>query len=116
MKLSDVNIWRLNHILQAIADVEMCVSKKDLNDKILHAALQKFIQNIGEMCRGASKTLQDTYPDIPWRDIIAMRNILVHEYYKIEKETLWDVAEHKIPVLKNWIMGILEKHNGAEAV
>lgn len=86
----------------------MC-PKKDLNDKILQAALEKFILNVGEMCRGASKSLRHLYPDIPWNNIIAMRNVLVHEYYKVEKETLWDVAEHKIPALKNWIQGILEE-------
>ncbi len=110
MRLSEVDVWRLNHILEAIADVDSCVEKKDLKDKFIHAALQKFIQNIGEMCRGASKNLQDSYPDIPWRDIISMRNILVHEYYKIKQETLWDVAEHKIPALKDWITGILEQN------
>ena len=39
-----------------------------------------------------------------------MHNILVHEYYKVEKETIWDIAEHKIPALKDWVTGILAKN------
>lgn len=109
MILDKKDIWRLNHILDAIADVEECVKRKDINDKILQAALEKFIQNIGEMCRCASKKLQHLYPDIPWSNIIAMRNVLVHEYYRADIETLWDVAENKIPALKDWIQGILKE-------
>jgi len=110
MSLSQQDIWRLKHILEAINNVEECVAKKDVGDKFFNAALERFIINIGEMCRGASKTMQSQYPDIPWANIISMRNVLVHEYYKVNQETIWDIAEHKIPALKDWINGILEKN------
>jgi len=112
MKLSERDRWRLGHVLEAISRVEICVARKNDNDPLVDAALERFVQNIGEMCRGASKELKQAYSEIPWADIVAMRHILVHEYYIVDKETLWDVAEHKIPVLKGWIEGIL----GAEAV
>ena len=55
-----------------------------------------------------SPELKEKYSVVPWSDIIAMRNILVHEYYKVDEETIWTVAEHKIPALSDWIEGILE--------
>ena len=76
----------------------------------MEAALERKYTIIGESCRAVSANMRIKYPEIPWSDIIAMRNILVHEYYKVEKETLWEIAEHKIPPLKDWITGILENN------
>ena len=109
------DIWRLNHILEAIALVEQCVARKGQDDVMVEAALERFVMNIGEMCRGMTPEFKQRYTEIPWHAIISMRHILVHEYYKVDKETIWDVAENKIPALKDWIHGILEKegkHNG----
>jgi uncharacterized protein with HEPN domain len=101
--------WKLQHILEAIGMIECCVQRKKENDSLVEAALERFIINIGEMCRSLSPRLKEKYPAIPWQDIVSMRNILVHEYYKTDKETIWDTAEHKIPALKDWIVGIIEK-------
>lgn len=109
MKLSADDLWRLNHMLLAIADIEECVKKRHL-DPLIQYALEKLITNIGEMARSVSPTLKQQYADIPWPNIVAMRNMLVHEYHKIDKETVWPVAEHKIPALKDWIIGIIEAH------
>jgi len=110
MTLSEADIWRLNHMLEAIAHIEVCVSQKESADKFMETALEKFIQNIGEMAKGVSLEIRLLYSEVPWSNIIGMRNILVHEYYKIKNERIWDVAEHKIPALKNWIEGILANH------
>ena len=83
MNLTDEDRWRLQHIIEAIANIEQCVTEKQNRNKFLDAALERFIINIGEMCRGVSKKLQIQYSDIPWANIISMRNILVHEYYKL---------------------------------
>lgn len=102
------DIVRLHHILDEISEIEEILIRS-VRDKLLEAALERKYTIIGEACRAISAEMQEKYKEVPWGDIIAMRNVLVHEYYKVEKETLWDVAEHKIPALKNWIQGILEK-------
>jgi len=76
---------------------------------LLEAALERKYTIIGEACRAISDEMKYKYKEVPWGDIIGMRNVLVHEYYRVETETLWDVAENKIPALKNWVAGILEK-------
>ncbi len=100
---------RLRHIMEQIALVENILAS-DRQNPLCEPALERIYTVIGEACRCVSPVLKSAYPDIPWSDIIAMRNILVHEYYKVKKETLWDVAEHKIPALKDWINGILEQN------
>ncbi len=115
MKLSEEDIWRLTHIEQFIANVEECLRRGPKEDEIVQAALERFIGNIGEACRAVSEDLKNAYPDIPWNRIVSMRNAVVHEYYKIKRERVWDVAEHKIPALKDWIKGIMETHRKAGA-
>lgn len=107
MNQMEADRWRLDHMLQAATQIEECVVRRH-EGKLVEIALQKLVQNIGEMARGISPAMKAAYADIPWNNIIGMRNILVHEYYKLDKETLWDVAEHKIPALKDWIKGIME--------
>ena len=108
MKLSTEDHWRLKHIMEAIADIEECLTRNPREDKIAQLALERLIGNIGEMCRTVSDGLKSAYPDIPWAQIRGMRNTVIHEYHKIKRERVWDVAEHKIPALKDWIKGIIE--------
>ncbi len=100
---------RLQHILERIALIEQLLAETE-RDVIRHAALERCFEVIGEACRHVSKQVRDAYPSIPWTSIIGLRNIVTHEYDLVEIKTLWDIAEHKIPALKDWITGILEKH------
>ncbi len=97
---------RLGHILEAAEAVaeDFATGKRD---RTTRQAIERNIQIIGEACRVISPELQARYPGVPWGNIRGMRHFLVHEYYRVEKETVWHVAEHKIPALRNWIQGIL---------
>ncbi len=102
------DIIRLKHIFDEIAEIED-ILRENNRSKIFESALERKYTIIGEACRAISQEMKDKYKKVPWNNIISMRNVLVHEYYKVEKETLWDVAEHKIPALKDWIQGILDE-------
>ncbi|MCX8492422.1 MAG: DUF86 domain-containing protein [Cyclobacteriaceae bacterium] len=52
--------------------------------------------------------IKNTFPEIPWRKIIAMRNKVIHEYFGIDLETLWNVVEVDMPELKIHIAKIRE--------
>jgi uncharacterized protein with HEPN domain len=56
-------------------------------------------QIIGEAARKISQQYKDAHPEIPWQAIIGMRNRLVHEYFDIIPERVWDVVENNIPEL-----------------
>jgi len=98
---------RLRHILEQISYIEQFI--QDTRDIKTLKATERCIEIIGEACRAISDELQSQYPEVPWRSIVGMRNILVHEYYQLDNETIWDIAENKIPALKDWIIGILEQ-------
>jgi len=63
---------------------------------------------IGEACRALPDEFQAHYANVPWADIIAMRNILVHHYFGIDEEAVWSVVENDIPELKLNLQVILK--------
>jgi uncharacterized protein with HEPN domain len=62
-------------------------------------AVMPHIQIIGEAARKISPEFQTAHPNIPWSGIIGMRNRLVHEYFQIIPEKVWQVVERDIPQL-----------------
>lgn len=99
---------RLLHILESIQRIQSFTENGDRDEKTESAVLRE-ITVMGEAARHISEQIKESYPDIPWKNIIGIRNILVHEYFQVEAETVWDTVEHKIPALKSWIEGILEQ-------
>jgi uncharacterized protein with HEPN domain len=67
------------------------------------------IQIIGEAANGISPEFQETHPVIPWKDIIAMRHLLVHQYFGIDRDEVWNTAKHDLPRLGQEIQRILKQ-------
>lgn len=68
-------------------------------DKILRYAVERQIQVIGEAARRVSPAFKDSHPEIPWKSLIAQRNVLAHEYGEILVERIWRVASERLPEL-----------------
>ena len=82
----------LSYARRAVAAVEDR-SRSDLDsDLILAAALERFIEVIGEAASRVSASTKDDTPQIPWREIIGMRNRLVHGYAAVDHDIVWDVV------------------------
>ena len=73
-------------------------------DELMQNAVMRQIQIIGEAARKVSLQCQQAHPEIPWQQIIGMRHRLVHEYFCIIPERVWDVVEKGISEL----IGLLE--------
>jgi uncharacterized protein with HEPN domain len=69
-------------------------------DEMLRVWVVYHLQIIGEAARSLSDDLRQRYPDVPWPQIIGMRHILVHEYFGLKWDEVWDTAERDLPVLK----------------
>lgn len=81
-----------------------------LDDSKTKFACDKCIQNIAEASDNISKQMKDKYPELPWRKIKAMRNIIVHEYFQIDYSIVWDVIQNFLPELEKQIQGILDEY------
>ena len=101
---------RLFDIFEAIQRIEKyAVRGKEafLDDELIQNWMVNHITMIGEACRSLPDEFQARYTGIPWADIIAMRNLLVHHYFGIDTEAVWSVIEKNIPDLKMNIQVIL---------
>ncbi len=98
-------------ILDAIQQIEhYSVQGKDAlkKEELLQVWFIHHIQIIGEAIRNISDDLRVNYPEIPWRQVVAMRNILVHNYLSVDIEEVWNTVERDIPELKHKIKVILK--------
>jgi uncharacterized protein with HEPN domain len=68
-------------------------------DEILQDAIMRRIQIIGEAARKVSEEFKEGHPEIPWYEISGMRNRLVHEYFKVITEKVWEAVKRDIPDL-----------------
>ncbi|MFA4876316.1 MAG: DUF86 domain-containing protein [Methanoregula sp.] len=100
---------RILDILEAIAQIGKVVfGKRDVfyRDELVQVWVIYHLQIIGEAVRGISPEFRSAHPDIPWTEIMGMRNILIHHYFGIDKDAVWKVVEHDLPDLKEKLAGI----------
>lgn len=103
---------RLEHILLACNNILSHKNKYQFEiikeDPIIFYGFVKQVEIIGEAVYMLTKEFRALHPEIEWRAIEGMRHILVHGYYTIQPQQLWDSIEDDIPVLKNQIEQLLK--------
>ena len=77
-----------------------------LNDEVTQAAVTRWIEVIGEAAGAVSAELRVGYPEVPWRDLVGMRNILVHAYRRVNLDLVWRAVE-RLPEIEAQIVTIL---------
>jgi uncharacterized protein with HEPN domain len=101
---------RLQDILEAIAQIEKYAARgleAFERDELIQVWMVHHLQIIGEAVRSLSETLRQAHPEVPWAQIEAMRNILVHEYFDVDLEEVWVTVERDLPGLKDTAQHIL---------
>ncbi len=100
----------LGHIRDAIEKIENYISDVDyeqfvLNDMMVDAVLRE-LAVIGEATNSLSKDFRRNHPEIPFRDIIDMRNILIHNYTDVDIKVVWETCKKNLPELKRSVADI----------
>jgi uncharacterized protein with HEPN domain len=70
----------------------------EMNDEKVSAILYQ-IAVIGEATKRLSQEFRQQHPEIPWRDIAGMRDVLIHKYDQVDFDVIWDVVQSKLPEL-----------------
>lgn len=102
---------RLRDILEAIEKIEVYADQgKDSfeQDPLIQSWFIRHLQLIGEAARTLPEDIRSLTPDIQWKDIIGMRQILVHHYFGIDSSILWNVVEQDLPILKPQVEALLQ--------
>lgn len=97
------NSERILDILEAIERIERHSGKgREVfqEDELIQTWIVHNLEVIGEAASKLSQDFRNTYSEIPWPQIIAMRNVLTHEYFGIDLNEVWQVIERDLPELK----------------
>lgn len=93
----------LEHIANRIVRIERATSGVDLagflGNEDLQAAVERYIEVIGEAAAKLSQQTRDLAPDVPWSQVIGARNVIVHGYAEIEPDRIWDIVKRHVPSL-----------------
>ncbi|CCQ54373.1 HepT-like ribonuclease domain-containing protein [Crocosphaera watsonii WH 8501] len=104
----------LRHILDEtnyLITTSQGLNKKDfINDQTLKRAWVRSLEIIGEAVKQLPPNFRTDYPEIEWRKIAGMRDKLIHNYFGVDYDIVWDAVINEIPHLEQKIMQILEEN------
>lgn len=107
MREQSRDIERLRHIVDSIAHIEDFLRGKSLeqmkDDVMCYHAVVYNIMIIGEAANMLTNEFRDRHHEIPWRQIIDMRNVLVHGYYTTSPLFVWETYTNDLPLLKQQV-------------
>ncbi|HEX3869349.1 MAG TPA: HepT-like ribonuclease domain-containing protein [Pirellulales bacterium] len=90
-------------------------TRSDLDsDRLLNLAITRLLEIVGEAAGRVTEATQLQYSDIPWPQIIAMRNRLIHGYDNVDFDILWDIVQLDLPPLIAKLHAILDPMSGFE--
>lgn len=99
-------------ILEAIEKLErpeLQDEQQFLSNELFQVWAQHYLQIVGESSSRLSDDIRNKYPLVPWAQIVAMRNVLVHHYFGIDLEEIRETLQNDIPLLKRAVLEILKE-------
>jgi uncharacterized protein with HEPN domain len=86
---------------------EMTSAEEFGKDRRTYLAVVHSLEVIGEAARQMPRGFKSAHPEIPWREVASLRNVIAHEYFGLDNEIIWDVIKTQIP-------GLIEKFQDLE--
>lgn len=109
------NVELLRHIVQETAFIlkhTKGVSKETfLNNDLLCHALVRSLEIIGEASKKVDPEFKSNYPHVEWKKMAGTRDKMIHDYFGIDYDIVWDIIENKIPDLDYFIREIIKDSN-----
>jgi len=114
--MSPLGIEYLQHVLAEAAylTAQTRGMSRDvfMEDDTLKRAFVRSLEVIGEAVKHVPQQLRDKYDQVEWRAIAGMRDRLIHEYFGVDYELVWDAAVNQVPQLREEIQQIVDRESG----
>ena len=102
----------LNDILNAIQKIERysrgLTFESFSKNELMQDAIVRNLEIIGEAVKNIPQNIRDMMPEIEWKKIAGLRDILIHAYFGIDVEVVWDIIKNKVPQLKEKILELIK--------
>lgn len=110
--MRDIRLY-LEDILKATKNITGYVKDFDFEEfsdnKLVMDAVVRNLEIIGEAAKAIPSKYKNKYGDIEWRKMSGLRDVLIHQYFGVDKKVLWDIIDTKIPELKKNVNDILKE-------
>jgi uncharacterized protein with HEPN domain len=102
----------LHHIIDAFMQIEYYIDgvshEEFLSNKLLQDGVIRQLEVMGEAARNLSDDLRNEYPQVPWRQMIGLRNRMIHAYFNVNLQIIWEIVQGDLPDLKRETESILD--------
>lgn len=71
-----------------------------MDDPMIQDAVIRNLEVLGEAARGISSTTRSAHPEIPWKEIAGTRDRVIHGYFRVDLDIVWDIVESELPILR----------------
>jgi len=102
----------LEDILESIGKIEkytegLTYQEFHKDEMVIDAVVRNF-EIIGEAVNKVPEELKEQYPFVEWNEAVGFRNVMIHEYFGVDTETVWETVQNNIPALKEKISRIIK--------
>lgn len=106
------DVTRLEHMVEAVREILDYVHGRDLeyvrNDRPLYQLIIRDLEVLGEAASRVSQSYREAHPEVPWRDMIDLRNRLIHAYFDVDLDIVWKTVQHDLPALLPVLIAAME--------